>query len=48
MAINADMQEMEKSIMALKDSLSSLAEVVLHKRPRLVVPSAGRTLCSFR
>ena len=32
MAIDADIQEMEKSIVALQDSLSSLATVVLQNR----------------
>ena len=48
MAINADTQEMEKSITTLQDSLTSLEEVVLQKRPKLAVPPTGRTLCSLR
>lgn len=35
MAIDTDMQEMEKFIMALQDSLSSTAELVLHYRSGL-------------
>lgn len=50
MAIDPDLQEIEKSIMALQDSLSSLAKVVLQKqkRPRLAVLPAREGLCSIR
>ena len=47
MVMDTDIQ-MEKSITALQDSLSSLAEVVLQKRPRFAVSQAGRTLCRLR
>ena len=39
---------MEMSIISLQDSLSSMAEVVLQKRPRFAVSQAGRTLCSLK
>lgn len=47
-AMDAVIQKSKKSILALQDSLSSLAEVVLQERPRLAVPPAERTLCNLR
>jgi hypothetical protein len=47
-AIEADIQEIEKSILTLQGFLSFLAEIVLeNKKPTLAVPTSGRTLCSL-